>query len=727
MARTHDTDSEDQRLADRVRAGDRSALGDLYDRHAAGIYDFAVRTLRDTDRAGAVVRSAFERAWREIHADPDAEDIEALLYATARRAAMAELDSPSPKEGHPIKPAELAETSGGIDSPGKEIAKATWTAAASLDQEDYTLLDLSLRRGMETDDLADAFGLPSGPVARRLHRLQRRFEASVFARVMSKRRSLECAELHALLEGAGRIDAGLEQAVADHLEDCEICTEAQERLGPVDAFAALQPVALGDDVANEVWEGVESDLERPSLDPTATFRSVAPEPPDDEYEEYVPAAAVVVEETVADIEPVPDETEPVVEKRRRRSIYALVAAMVLVAAAVGATVALRQPSGGGLDPTGVHSATHQVGQASSLRVIRIAWTPADGAFGYSVRWSEGAEDLPDQVVDLPAAVTGTESPILQPADWYFHLRTRGEDGSWTSTVHLGPFPIVDDAATPVPSGSPLPTGSPVASASPGDTAATGTTAPSQGRVTTPTRSSAPSQAPASQAPAPPVPRITIQDATANEGNAGSVDMAFRVTLSKKSTRTVEMNYRAQSGSATTGTDFASTTGMLTFPAGTTSRTIGVPVYGDQDDEPNETLSMVLSQPSGAAFDRGTATGTIVDDDLPPTISISDASDDEGNLVVGGQLVFTVTLSRASSQAVTVRASTTNGSAQASDYTARSNVLITFNPGDTSETFTVTITPDTTDEPNETVLVNLSSPTAATVADGQGQGTIVDDD
>lgn len=724
MPRTRNTEADDRRLADRVRAGDRDALGELYDRHAAGIYDFAVRTLRDSDRAADVVRVAFERAWRELHADPPPDDVVGLLYATARRAAMAEIDDPSAGAGRSVKTSELSDAGGA----GRELGKTAWSVAASLDPEDYTLLDLHLRRGMDTDELADAFGLPAGPVARRLARLRRRFEAAVFTRVMSKRKSLSCADLHAILDGAGRVDAGLEQAVADHIDSCEICSRSRDDLASADRFAALRDVRLGDDVADGVWQGVETDIDRPSLDPIATFRRAdVDEEPEEEEEERPRRVAVVVEETIDDLEPVPEEPEPIIERRRRRSILALVAAMVLVLAAVGVTLALRQESGGGLDPTDVRSASHQVGRPSSLRVIRVAWTPPEGAVGYSIRWSPGPDDLPDQVVDLPAAQTGTESPVLEPDTWYFHLRTRGEDGSWTSTVHLGPFPIVDEAQpSPPPSGSPVP-GSPGPSASPGASSAATAAPRTQGRVSTPPRTS---QAPASQAPAPPVPRMTIQDASANEGNAGSVDMIFRVNLSRTTTRTVTVRYQARAGSATSGNDFAPVSGTLSIPAGSTSRTIGVPVYGDEEDEPNEQFTLELSSESGAAVDRRTANGTIVDDDAPPTLSIGDASDDEGNnpILSPGQLTFTITLSRASSRAVTVQWATANGTAQApSDYTAVPPTTVTFNPGETSKAVIVEIVEDTTPEPDETMFVNLSNPGSATIADGQGQGTIRNDD
>ncbi len=111
---------------------------------------------------------------------------------------------------------------------------------------------------------------------------------------------------------------------------------------------------------------------------------------------------------------------------------------------------------------------------------------------------------------------------------------------------------------------------------------------------------------------------------------------------------------------------------------------------------------------------------------PPSIRIHDVTVTEGNAgAVAATL--TVTLSAASTEMITVAYATGNGSASADgDYQAVLGTL-TFAPGETSKTITVPVNGDRLAEPNETFFVNLSSPTNATIADGQGVGTIVDDE
>jgi hypothetical protein len=110
----------------------------------------------------------------------------------------------------------------------------------------------------------------------------------------------------------------------------------------------------------------------------------------------------------------------------------------------------------------------------------------------------------------------------------------------------------------------------------------------------------------------------------------------------------------------------------------------------------------------------------------PVLNIGNASVTEGH--AGAQSVtFTVSLSAASSQPVTVSYNTANGSATAgSDYQTATGGL-TFSPGQTTAALVVQVNGDRDGEANETFFVNLSGPNGAVIADGQGTGTIVDDE
>ena len=109
---------------------------------------------------------------------------------------------------------------------------------------------------------------------------------------------------------------------------------------------------------------------------------------------------------------------------------------------------------------------------------------------------------------------------------------------------------------------------------------------------------------------------------------------------------------------------------------------------------------------------------------PPSLSIADAQVDEA---ADAMLEFTVSLSRAASETVTVDWATADGTATAgSDYTADSGTL-TFAPDETSKTVAVAVLDDSHDEGNETLTVTLSNPSGAYLADGEATGTIENSD
>ncbi len=222
-------------------------------------------------------------------------------------------------------------------------------------------------------------------------------------------------------------------------------------------------------------------------------------------------------------------------------------------------------------------------------------------------------------------------------------------------------------------------------------------------------------------------QLTIADLSVTEGDSGTTDAVFAVTLSPASSQSVTVDYVTVADTAVANNDYDTTSGQLTFDPGETSQTITVTINGDTDDEPDETFTVTLSNVSNADIIDGTAVGTIIDDDGLGSLTIADQTVSEGD---SGIILadFTVTLSPAPTSIVTVDYATANSTASAgSDYGAASDQL-TFGPGQTSQTIQVVVNGDDTDEGvSETFVVNLSNASGANIADSQATGTITDDD
>jgi hypothetical protein len=225
------------------------------------------------------------------------------------------------------------------------------------------------------------------------------------------------------------------------------------------------------------------------------------------------------------------------------------------------------------------------------------------------------------------------------------------------------------------------------------------------------------------------PKITIDDVTVTEGDSGTVDATFTVNLSFASSQTVTVDYTTVAGTASDGKDYVGVTSplTLTFAPGETSKQITIQVKGDLIDEYDEYFYVNLSNPTVGEITDGQGLGTIVDNDPPPTLSINAVSITEGKR--GTKLLtFTVTLTGLTEKWVSVNYATADGTAKTSDhdYQATSGTLW-FAPGQTTATFSVVIYGDSKKEPDETFSVNLSGASEATILDGVGIGTILNDD
>ncbi|TAN71110.1 MAG: hypothetical protein EPN17_02870 [Methylobacter sp.] len=225
---------------------------------------------------------------------------------------------------------------------------------------------------------------------------------------------------------------------------------------------------------------------------------------------------------------------------------------------------------------------------------------------------------------------------------------------------------------------------------------------------------------------PTQPTLSIDNVTKAEGNGvGDTSFDFTVSLSAPSSTPVTVNYAVLAGTATAGTDFTATSGVLTFAANETTQKVSVAVNADSAVEADETFTVQLSKPAGATLDKDVGTATIRNDDqtqVLPVVSIADIQLPEGN-DGSTSAVLTVTLSAKSTETVTVDWSTADDSANAgSDYTAKTGT-VSIAPGVTSGVIKIPVSGDTDVEADETFTVNLSTPQNATVSDAGSKATV----
>ena len=195
--------------------------------------------------------------------------------------------------------------------------------------------------------------------------------------------------------------------------------------------------------------------------------------------------------------------------------------------------------------------------------------------------------------------------------------------------------------------------------------------------------------------------------------------------------TVTVDYASAAASATAGSDYATVSGTLTFSPGVLSRSFTVPITNDTRFEESESLALLLNNPTGSAQlgPLDAATITIIDNDVPGAVRFGAAT----YTVTEAMATATITVQRtpgARASAVTVDYATVDGGSATPgvDYLLTSGTL-TFNAGETSKSFTVTILNDKLAEPAETVNLALANPRGGATLGVQSTAvlTITDDD
>ncbi|MCP4654242.1 MAG: DUF11 domain-containing protein, partial [bacterium] len=111
------------------------------------------------------------------------------------------------------------------------------------------------------------------------------------------------------------------------------------------------------------------------------------------------------------------------------------------------------------------------------------------------------------------------------------------------------------------------------------------------------------------------PEVSVSDATVSEGDPDPLAAVFEVTLSEPGNRPVTVDYETVAVTATAGDDYDDVAGTLVFPIDSVTETIAVPIHDDAILESDETFRVELSAPVNTEIARGTAVGTILDDEI----------------------------------------------------------------------------------------------------------------
>ena len=216
------------------------------------------------------------------------------------------------------------------------------------------------------------------------------------------------------------------------------------------------------------------------------------------------------------------------------------------------------------------------------------------------------------------------------------------------------------------------------------------------------------------------PQVSINSLSVNESTANAT---FTVSLSGVSTRDATVHWQTSNGTATAGSEYTTSSGDLTIPAGSPSGTINVPlIHNPAVCAGNKDFSVTLSAPVDATISGPTGTATVQEVDFP-TVSIGDVTIAEGLIAS-----LPVTLSQAcSSTAITVNYASANGTATAGSHYQSTSGTLNIPASTTQVLLPVTTLDDTNVANNETFTVQLNSPSVGSLGSATGTVTLQDYD
>ena len=260
---------EDTLLVSRAMAGDLDSFGQLYDRYFPRVYDFTWRTLKDADEAASVTESIFATAMTSLAALPNAASFRSWLFAIAYRATVTRAAGlgTGGRAG-----AVHEEAFGSFDVPDAcfvedpsvaggdpEIAALVWEAATALSPRDYAVLDLHVRQGLDSAEIAAVLTMNKSNAYTLVNRMKSAASDVMTGYIVARTGNKTCDALQRVLAPFDfpPYTDEVRQAVDAHVRDCEVCQATRKAvpapLTVLGAFAAVRPPMS---LKGDVWRAI---------------------------------------------------------------------------------------------------------------------------------------------------------------------------------------------------------------------------------------------------------------------------------------------------------------------------------------------------------------------------------------------------------------------------------------------------------------------------------------
>ena len=232
-------------LARRVVAGEDEAFAQFYDETVRGVHDFIARMVRNRAVAEDLTQTTYIRAFEKRGSVRDPQRLRAWLYQIARNVSLNHVSRERAMDDIDDVPLADGERGPEAQAVGRELADLVWAAAAALEPRQYAVLDLSVRRGLTSAEIADVLGVDAAHGAVLVNRARDALANGVRFLLVARRRK-RCDRLD-LLVPARVSELTREQRISvdHHMRHCDVCQDTAVALtAPAELFGGLSVLVV---------------------------------------------------------------------------------------------------------------------------------------------------------------------------------------------------------------------------------------------------------------------------------------------------------------------------------------------------------------------------------------------------------------------------------------------------------------------------------------------------
>jgi len=264
---------DDALLVSRVIGGDLDSFGQLYDRYFNRIYDFCWRITRDADEAADATQDVFMKAAMQgLPGLAKASTFKSWIFTMAHNTAVTRAERAARTSPLPVPSHDEAFGTFDVPDPSRldnpalaaedhELAALVWEAASALNPRDYALLDLHVRQGLESAEIAQVLEVSKGNASTMVSRMKTAAGDVISSYVVARRGSKDCDELRHVLAAytLPPFSNDVRRAVDAHVESCETCRRSRRSLvAPLQIFGSFAAVPAPFALKGDTWRDISS-------------------------------------------------------------------------------------------------------------------------------------------------------------------------------------------------------------------------------------------------------------------------------------------------------------------------------------------------------------------------------------------------------------------------------------------------------------------------------------